>query len=150
MHLSIAPWALAMFVGIFGQLLKFLLYGVANRRFSLRVLVATNGMPSLYALVFGCLSTMVLLEHGLRSPIYVACFVLSGMILHDSIRLRGSMDRGSEATHLLLRSMATEGGHGWLDQVRPFLGDRRHRPLHVFVGLVLGSLCGLLWKPGLH
>ena len=150
MRLLLEPWAIAILVGIFGQLLKFLLYGLANGRLSLRVLVATNGMPSLYALVFGCLGSTVLLEHGLRSPAFVACFVLSGMILHDSIRLRGSMDRGNEATHLLLRSMASEGGHGWIDQVRPLLGDRRHRPLHVLVGLALGSFCGLLWRSGVH
>jgi acid phosphatase family membrane protein YuiD len=146
MRWSVAPWLFVVLSAIACQLVKFCLYSVANRRLDARALVTTNGLPSVYAVTFGCLSTIVLSEYGLRSPTYVLCFIFGGMVLHDSIRLRGSVDRSSEASFLLAQRFSADRHDGWLDQFRPLLVDRRHRPMHVAVGLTLGSLCGLLWQ----
>jgi acid phosphatase family membrane protein YuiD len=150
MQWTISPWLLVFTAAVLCQLLKFALYSVANRRLDVRVLATTNGLPSLYGTTFGCLSMTVLLSEGLRSPTYVLCFIFSGMVLHDSIRLRGSVDRSSEASFLVAQRFSAARGDGWLDQFRPLLVDRRHRPMHVFVGLTLGSLYGLLWKAPLR
>ncbi len=67
-----APWVVVITVAVAAQLLKFTLHGVANRRWRLRPLVTTNGLPSLYAVTFGCLSTLVLIDQGYRSTLFVA------------------------------------------------------------------------------
>jgi acid phosphatase family membrane protein YuiD len=100
-------------------------------------------------MTFGCLTTLVGLERGHKSPVFVLCFILGGIILHDSIRLRGSMDKGGRASLLVAQQLEGDGGAQWLARLRPFLGDRRHRPLHVLLGLMLGSLSALLWHPAL-
>ena len=46
-----APWQFMFLLGIATQVLKLLLYGIANRQLNLRVLVTTNGFPSLHAVV---------------------------------------------------------------------------------------------------
>ncbi len=146
--MSLPPWAMVLMTGALSQVLKFLLYGVANRELSLRVLVTTNGLPSLYAVTFGCLTTLVLLDQGYKSPMFVASFIFSGIILHDSVRLQGSMDRGGRAALLVAETMAPAPTRTrWLDLLRPLLGDRRHRPLHIAVGLVLGALAAFAWLP---
>jgi acid phosphatase family membrane protein YuiD len=147
MDLGIQPW-LVLLLGAFAtQILKFCLYGIANRRLSLRILVTTSGLPSLYAVAFGCLTTLVGLELGFKSSLFTATFIFSGMVLHDSIRLRGSIDRGGRASLLVAQSVDPDVGNQWLGQMRPFLGDRRHRPLHIVVGLVFGILLGVASGP---
>lgn len=141
---SLPPWAFVLLTSLGCQLLKFAVYGLANRRLTLRPLVTTNGLPSLYAVTFGCLSTLVLRTMGYQSPVFVAIFVFSGIILHDAVRVQGSMDQGGRAALLVAQSLEESR---WLQQLRPLLGDRRHRPLHIAVGLVLGVLAGIAWAP---
>lgn len=147
--LSVPPWVVVLISGTGAQLLKFLLYGIANRRFSLRSLVTTNGLPSLHAVTFGCLGTIVAMDWGHKSSTFLVCFILGGIILHDSIRLRGSMDRGGQASLLVAQRLPNNGETEILTRLRPLLGDRRHRPLHVLLGMLLGSLSALLWHPAL-
>jgi acid phosphatase family membrane protein YuiD len=141
---NLSPWAFVLLTSVACQLLKFALYGLANRHLTLRALVTTNGLPSLYAVTFGCLSTLVLRTTGYQSPLFIATFVFSGIILHDAVRVKGSMDRGGRAALLVAQSLEESR---WLQQLRPLLGDRRHRPLHIAVGLALGVLAGLAWIP---
>lgn len=143
--MDVYPWILVLVTAALSQAVKFVLYGLVNQRFSLRVLVTTNGMPSLYAVTFGCLATMVWWEHGHWSPRFVAVFVLAGIILHDAVRLQGSMDQGGRAALLVAERLTDNQRH--LEQLRPYLGDRGHRPLHIVVGLILGTLAGLAWGP---
>lgn len=141
---GIGPWMTVLLGALSAQLLKFFLYGVANRRLSLRILVTTNGLPSLYAVAFGCLATLIGLEHGFKSSLFTATFIFSGMVLHDSMRLRGSVDRGGRASLLVAQSVDPDVGQLWLGQLRPLLADRRHRPLHIAIGLLMGALLGLM------
>jgi len=144
---NLSPWLAIILTGAIAQFAKFVLYGLANRSFSLRMLVTANGLPSLYGMTFGCLMTLVLLEQGLRSPMFVSTFIFSGIVLHDSIRLRGSVDRGGQASLLVAKGLEDVRAEMWLSRLRPLLGDRRHRPLHVIAGITWGGLLGLLWHP---
>ena len=71
----LAPWQFMFLLGIATQVLKLLLYGIANRRLNLRVLVTTNGFPSLHAVVLSCLSIVTGLDHGFRDPFFIATFI---------------------------------------------------------------------------
>jgi len=145
--MDVAPWMLVVVTAAATQVLKFVLYGLVNQRFALRILVTANGMPSLYAVTFGCLATMVWWEHGHWHPRFVAVFVLAGIILHDAVRLQGSMDKGGRAALLVAERLPEPDNQRLLEQLRPFLGDRGHRPLHIAVGLAVGALAGLAWGP---
>lgn len=141
------PWSVVVLAALTTQVFKFVLYWVANRRLTLRPLVTTNGFPSLYAVSFGCLCTLVLLAEGYDSPLFVATFVFSGIVLHDAVRLQGSVDRGGRAALLVAQSIRDDDhDHPWLAQLRPWLRDRRHRPLHIAAGLALGVIAGILGR----
>jgi acid phosphatase family membrane protein YuiD len=142
---ALSAWELLFVLGIATQLLKLLIYGLANRRLNLRVLVTTNGLPSLHAVVLSCLSVIVGLDHGFRSPLFVATFLFAGVILHDLIRVQGSVQRG-QATGLFL-AQAIEGAEPstWAERWAALLTDRGHRPLHIAAGMVLGLLAALAW-----
>ncbi|HKK72615.1 MAG TPA: divergent PAP2 family protein [Candidatus Krumholzibacteria bacterium] len=145
---TVAPYELVIAAGVGAQLLKFVLYGVANRRPSLRVLVTTNGLPSFYAVTLSCLCTVVALDVGVRSPLFAGSMVFSGVVLHDIVRVQRSVDRGRRSTALVARSMDNGERPEWTRSVTEILRDRGHRPLHIGVGMVLGLLAGLAWRPG--
>lgn len=147
MSVDLAPWELVILSGVFAQALKFVLYGVANRRPSLRVLVTTNGLPSLYAVTLSCLCTVVALDQGPGSPLFAGAMVFSGVVLHDVVRVQQSVDRGWRSTAWVARSVENERSAEWLDGRLSLLRDRGHRPLHVGLGMVLGLLVGLTWSP---
>jgi hypothetical protein len=140
---------LALSAGVVAQLLKLLLYSVANRHLALRVLFATNGLPSSHAVSFMCLATVVGLREGARSAEFATCMLLGGIVLHDLIRVQGSVDLGGRTALLLAQTWGREEGSVWTEQLRPLLGDRGHRPLHVVVGMILGLVYGLaVARPG--
>lgn len=141
----LAPWQFMLLLGIATQLLKLVLYGIANRRINLRVLVITNGFPSLHAVVMSCLSIATGLDHGFRSPFFVATFIFTGVILHDLIKVQGSVQRGQATGLFLARAIDGEEPSSWSERWADLLSDRGHRPLHVGVGMLLGILIAIAW-----
>lgn len=141
------PYEIVLYSTMAAQFLKFFLYGAVNRRPSLRVLVTTNGLPSLYAVMMSSLCTVVALDRGVDSPIFAGAFVFAGIVLHDIVRVQGSVDKGQRAALVLANSVGAGSGPAWAARLMPLLGDRGHRPLHVFLGVVLGLLAGLAWNP---
>lgn len=147
--IAVDPWELVILSGLFAQFLKFVLYGVANRRPSLRVLVTTNGLPSFYAVTLSCLCTVVALDRGPGSAIFAGAMVFSGVVLHDVVRVQGSVDLGWKSTARVASRMEKERWAEWLGgKPDGLLRDRGHRPLHVGLGMLLGLLIGLTWNPG--
>ena len=147
MGLQLAPYELVIVSGVLTQLVKFVLYGVANRRPSLRILVTTSGLPSFYAVTLSCLCTVVGLDVGPDSPVFAGAMVFSGVVLHDVIRVQQSVDRGWRSTALVARSYSTDRSSEWVETMAGLLRDRGHRPLHVGIGVLMGLLMGLTWSP---
>ncbi len=144
---ALSPWQLVLVAGAIAQVTKFLVYGAANRRFHLRALVVTNGLPSLYGVVFAALCTTVVLDRGMADPLSSATLIFSGIVLHDIVRVKGSVDRGGRAALVVARNMAHTHRARWERRALLLLRDRRHRPLHVAVGVALGIAAGLGWHP---
>jgi acid phosphatase family membrane protein YuiD len=139
----VAAWLLVTATSVGCQLLKFLLHSAAARRIQLRPLVTANGLPSLYGTAFGCLSAVVGMRMGFDSPAFAVVGLLSGIVLHDAIRVQTTASRGGRAAHELASSLGHPSGRRWLDGLRPSLADRGHRPWHVVVGVLLGVLAAL-------
>jgi acid phosphatase family membrane protein YuiD len=136
-------------LGIATQLLKLGLYGVANRRLNLRVLVTTNGLPSLHAVVFTAGAVMVGLADGFGTPLFVVAWIFGGIVLHDLIKVQGSVGRGQATGLFLARSLDVESDPApWTARWAALLSDRGHRPLHVAAGMLLGTLTALAWVAG--
>ncbi|RKZ16878.1 hypothetical protein DRQ53_05195 [bacterium] len=142
---SIAAWQVMILMGIATQLLKFLLYGVVNRKINLRLLVTAHGFPSLHAVVLSCLSILAGLEYGFHSALFVVPFVFTGIILHDMMKVHGSVHSG-QVTGLFLARAFDDGEPGsWSERWASLLLDRGHRPLHVGASMTIGILSALAW-----
>ena len=146
---NLAPWQMLMLLGVATQLLKLVLYGVANRRLNLRVLVTTNGLPSLHGVVFMAAAITAGLDKGFGSPLFLVSWVFGGIVLHDLIKIQGSVGRGQATGLRLAQALEDDEEPGpWSTRWADLLSDRGHRPLHVAAGMLLGALAALAWARG--
>lgn len=142
---ALSPWQVMVLLGVATQLVKFLLYGLVNRKINLRLLVTTYGFPSLHGVVLSCMSIMAGLAYGFRSPLFVAPFLFTGIILHDMMKVQGSVHSGQVTGLLLARAIRDQDQGSWVESWTKMLSDRGHRPLHVGAGMTLGILAALAW-----
>ena len=146
---NLAPWEMLILLGVATQVLKLVLYGIANRRLNLRVLVTTNGLPSLHGVVFMAAAISTGLDHGFGSPLFLVSWVFGGIVLHDLIKVQGSVGRGQARGLFLAQALEEEEEPGpWSTRWADLLSDRGHRPLHVAAGMLLGALTALAWARG--
>jgi acid phosphatase family membrane protein YuiD len=135
-------------LGVSTQLLKLALYGIAHRRVNLRILVTTNGLPSLHGVVFMAAAITAGLDQGFGSPLFIIAWVFGGIVLHDLIKVQGSVGRGQETGLYLAQALDDEEQGPWLARWTELLSDRGHRPLHVAAGMLVGALTALAWAGG--
>jgi len=137
-----------MLLAVATQLLKLALYCVAQRRLNLRVLVMANGMPSLHAVVFMAAAITAGLDQGFGSPLFVVSWIFGGIVLHDLIKIQGSVGKGQATGLFLARAIEVAEPGSWSARWAALLSDRGHRPLHVAAGMVLGALTAIAWARG--
>ncbi len=143
---SFPPWAFVIVAALAVQILKFGLYWLLQRRKNLRILVSSNGFPSLHAVVFACLATLIWHARGSQDPAYNAVLVYGAIILHDAMRVKGRVEEGRTLAFVVAQRL-----QGRLARPSSFgellLGSSyNHRPAHVLAGIAMGILLGLGYR----
>lgn len=120
--------------GVLIQIIKATLYSIVNKRIALFKLAQAGGMPNLHAAVFSSLSAALGIKYGFSSILFSFAAVLSGIVIHDTLRLKGEKGRQVVFLH---RIITTE------ESYRDLIGQNRLRALHftptdVLSGAVLG------------
>ncbi len=125
MHVLIA----VMVALIIAQGLKGLILYASRTRLTAQELF-TRGMPSVHSAVVVSLCTGLLITRGL--DVYsIVSIALSAIVIRDALSVRDPVEE-----HRILVRMARA-----LKTGRPEAG---HNPWQVFVGALMGALCGLL------
>jgi len=140
------PWLFVFAVAAVAQLAKFVIYSLLRRRPDVRALVSSNGLPSLHAVVLGCLTALIWQLRGAEDPAYNAVLIYSGIILHDSMKVKGRVEQGHRMALLLADDFQRRFTvvFGWRELLLPLSSRRSHRPAHVVAGLLLGILLARL------
>jgi len=143
---EVPVWAYVLGSAVLVQLLKVVLYAVAQGRPSIRVLVAANGLPSAHAVVLACLATLVWAQGGIQNPAYNAVMIYGGIILHDAFKVKSRIDRGTQTAWRLagIPDLDPARAFVWRERLNPFLSARASQPAHVIAGLAVGVLLGML------
>lgn len=96
--MSLLPTSLlaALLVQLSCQLFKVLLYSVAERRFAIDYFVSAGGFPSSHSAFVTALTTSVAMQSGIASDVTAVAAVLSIIVIYDSMRLRGQVERQAE------------------------------------------------------
>jgi len=125
---------IAILIQLLCQLYKVAYYSIKNRTLQLDRFMRPGGMPSAHSAFVTALSVSIGMHNGFASELFALSFVFSGIIIYDSIRLRGAVQKNSQIIATLSRLLPeTER----VDVPR-YVG-------HSLAEIVVGMLVGGLW-----
>jgi acid phosphatase family membrane protein YuiD len=127
-HLYIIPvlaWVVAVVVkGII------LAYG---KRFKLREMFGSGGMPSVHSALVTSLSTAIGIKYGIASDLFLICLVVSCIIIYDALNVRFEAGQHAKALNLLSKNA-----------IKEFNESIGHLPKEAFAGSCIGILVAMI------
>jgi len=129
---AVLSWAIA-------QLLKTVIYAIANRRFEWERLLGDGGWPSGHSATVTALAVTAGVEYGLSSAVFAIAAVLAIVVMHDAMGVRREAGRHAKALNELMELVQSDLSAD--DKLKELLG---HTPLQVISGAALGLIVALL------
>lgn len=126
-------WAVA-------QVLKVATDSWRRRRFTVRSIGLSGGMPSSHTALTVCLTTLLGRRLGTGSPVFAAAAVLTVVVIYDATGVRRAAGQQGLILNRMIEDLRSHLGLRY-ERVRDFLG---HTPYEVVAGVVLGFVVGML------
>ncbi|GAB4844601.1 hypothetical protein Ancab_038001 [Ancistrocladus abbreviatus] len=128
---------LAWFVA---QFTKVTLNFFVERKWDLRILFASGGMPSSHSALCTALTTSVAICHGVADSLFPVCLGFSLIVMYDAIGVRRHAGMQAEVLNKIIEDLFQ--GHPISQRkLKELLG---HTPSQVFAGAMLGILVACL------
>ena len=97
------PVVIALFAQISAQVFKVVLYSIRDRRFAIDRFVNAAGIPSAHTAFVVALTGSIGMRNGVFSDIFAVSFVFATIVVYDSFRFRGHVQRHAEVLNRLLK-----------------------------------------------
>ena len=120
-------WALAQSIKIIRNVIK-------RRKFNVRWITDTGGMPSSHSAGTASVATVVGIYAGVNSILFLFALVFALVTMFDAASVRRSVGRQAVLLNRMLDEIYAQGKFSE-QYLREFLG---HTPIEVLVGAVLG------------
>ena len=99
---------LAAILGWFiAQVLKVVIVRIREKRFDIRCMIGSGGMPSSHSAFVMALTTSVAWECGFASPLFAVCVVLSFVVMYDASGVRRETGRQAEILNDIIENFGT-------------------------------------------
>lgn len=137
---ALVAWTLA-------QTLKVFTNYYVKRKFDLKLLFSSGGMPSSHTALCVAVTTSIALLHGVQGPLFPMCMAFTLIIMYDATNVRYHAGVQAEVLNVVVEEMLQ--GHPISDKkLKELLG---HTPLQVVAGFFLGVLATIVYhfKAGL-
>ena len=121
------------------QVLKAIIYAIANRTLDLSRLLGDGGMPSSHSATVTAMATTAALECGLDSGVVGVEALFAIVVMHDAMGVRREAGKHAKMLNELTEAMTGELTPE--QSLKEFLG---HTPSQVVVGAALGIIISLL------
>ncbi len=131
---ALTAWAAA-------QVLKVIIYALANRRLDLERLFGDGGMPSGHSATVTALAATAGMEWGLNSAVFAVSAILAVVVMHDARGVRRQAGKHAKAINELMAALNSDMTPE--DKLQEFLG---HTPLQVFFGALTGLIIAFVMK----
>ncbi|MEX2588890.1 MAG: divergent PAP2 family protein [Chitinophagales bacterium] len=125
------------------QIFKTIRVAFSKRKFNLKLLFATGGMPSSHSATVTAMASSVGLVEGFDSTYFAIAACFASVVMVDAAGLRRSASKQAKVLNKMMIEIFTEHKGLQPDRLKEFLG---HTPIEVFVGAMLGIGVSL----GLH
>lgn len=133
----------ALIACLVAQLSKLLVELTKNRKFNLRVLVTTGGMPSSHSALVAALATGVGQTLGWASPEFAIATIFAVIVMYDAAGVRQAAGKQARILNQIIDELF-EGKDFNEERLKELLG---HTPFQVIVGLILGIFISYLAAP---
>ncbi|XP_062001513.1 uncharacterized protein LOC133718668 [Rosa rugosa] len=123
-----------MFAWFMAQSIKVVLNFFVERKWDLRILYASGGMPSSHSALCTALTTSVALCHGVADSLFPVCLGFSLIVMYDAIGVRRHAGMQAEVLNVVVEYLF-QGHPINQKKLKELLG---HTPSQVLAGAVLG------------
>src|SRR4028119_143484 len=124
----------AIIACLVAQLCKLFVELTKNRKFNLRSLVTTGGMPSAHSAFVAALATGVGQTLGWSSPEFAIALIFAVIVMYDAAGVRQAAGKQARILNQIIDELFSEKEFNE-DRLKELLG---HTPFQVIVGLILG------------
>ena len=131
----------AILCWLVAQAAKTVLYSVMNRKFDVRRLWGSGGMPSSHAATVCSLATGTLLEYGAGTFAFAFAAIFAIVVLYDARGVRLETGKQAEVLNSIIDGLENE--HKLIIpklELKELVG---HTPFQVFIGSLLGIILTL-------
>jgi hypothetical protein len=133
----------AIIACLVAQLCKLFVELTKNRKFNLRSLVTTGGMPSAHSAFVAALAAGVGQTVGWSSPEFAIALIFAVIVMYDAAGVRQAAGKQARILNQIIDELFSEKEFNE-DRLKELLG---HTPFQVIVGLILGIAISCLAAP---
>ncbi|XP_057421844.1 uncharacterized protein LOC130715744 [Lotus japonicus] len=131
------PLISALVAFALAQGIKFFTTWFKERRWDMKQLVASGGMPSSHSAVVTALAAAIGFQEGFGGPLFAIALVLACIVMYDATGVRLQAGRQAEVLNQIVYELPAEHPLAESKPLRELLG---HTPLQVIAGGLLGLL----------
>lgn len=114
------------------QLFKLVYYSIRDRKLTPSYLVTAGGMPSAHTAFVSALSVAVGFRSGFDSELFAVAFVFSAIVIYDSYRFRGHVERQGKVLNRVIAKYHPDESERVPEMVGHSIGE-------IAVGAALGG-----------
>ncbi|XP_013619548.1 PREDICTED: uncharacterized membrane protein YuiD-like [Brassica oleracea var. oleracea] len=118
------------------QFIKFFTTWYKEKRWDLKRLVGSGGMPSSHSATVTALAMAVGLQEGFGGSLFAMAFILTSIVMYDATGVRLHAGRQAEVLNQIVYELPSEHPLAESRPLRELLG---HTPPQVIVGGILGT-----------
>ena len=126
------------------QVTKIIIKIIVHRSFDPLLIFSSGGMPSAHAAFVVAATISVMITEGAGSPLFALGFVITMVVIHDSVGVRQAAGFHSRTLNKIVNKL-DESDPGLLDEQ-----DKNHKEKlghtldEVVTGVILGIVCGMV------
>lgn len=135
---------IAVIACLIAQALKLIVDLARNRKFNVRVLTTTGGMPSAHSALVTSLATGVGQTAGWASPEFAIATIFAIIVMYDAAGVRQAAGKQARILNQMIDELFSKDHEFNEDKLKELLG---HTPFQVIVGSALGITISCLAAP---
>ena len=135
---------IAVITCLIAQASKLIIDLAKNRKFNVRVLVTTGGMPSAHSALVTSLATGVGQTAGWASPEFAIASIFAAIVMYDAAGVRQAAGKQARILNQMIDELFSKDHEFNEDKLKELLG---HTPFQVIVGSILGITISALAAP---
>ncbi len=125
------------------QIIKTIIHLILTKKFVAERLVGSGGMPSCHSATVCALTTAVIINEGIQSPLFAIAFIQAIIVMYDAMGVRRETGIQAKVLNEITEVIEKMGSDLSNDaKLKEFVG---HTPLQVFFGALLGIIVALVY-----